>query len=305
MFTLPDSWELASLLGKLLLYIGAASIAGGCLGAWRYSSASRQFLAFNYSYILIGAVIGFQGTVLGFLIQVGLINDSGINGMFDLDMISILMETGLGDVTFFRLLAFFLAAACSLFLRKNLQRSDKVITSSLDQLMFILILVALLLLAFSHRVTGHVSVLSLTAQVAIVAHFIAFAAWIGCLLPFLQLSRSSDLDSLRYTLKRFGSDAIAILLILFLGGVLMLLELLSSPKDLLSTPYGVALLGKFILVFALLVVAAINKFVLVPALRGSTSVTKLRTSIRYELVLASMILIFTSYLSTIVGPAGH
>ncbi|MFT4816570.1 MAG: putative copper resistance protein D, partial [Cyclobacteriaceae bacterium] len=108
MFTLPGIWELASLLAKLLLYVGAFSIAGGSLSAWRYSNADRSLLFSNFSYVFFGTVIGFHGAVLGFLVQVGLINDSGLPGMIDWGMISILLDTGLGDVTLLRLLAFIL-----------------------------------------------------------------------------------------------------------------------------------------------------------------------------------------------------
>ncbi len=305
MFTILDSWELASLLAKLLLYSGAAAVAGGGLTAWRYSCSNQSALAYNYSYILTGSIIGFQGVVLGFLVQVGLINDKGIFGMFDWGMMSILLETALGDIVFLRLLAFIVAAISSLFLLKTIQHSSIASANSFARAMTGLPVAALILLAFSHRVAGHVSVLSVIAQVAIIAHFIAFAAWTGCLLPFLQLSRSLDIESLRVSLKRFGDNAIVILLTLVIAGTLMLLELLDSPRELFNTGYGQALLVKFALVLALFCVAAINKLYLVPALGQSDSVKKLQASIRYEILLAATILVVTAYLSTLIGPAEH
>ncbi|MDC3196788.1 CopD family protein [Gammaproteobacteria bacterium] len=136
-------------------------------------------------------------------------------------------------------------------------------------------------------------------------HFIAFALWIGCLYPFLQLSKSTSLEILQKTLKRFGDNAIAILSILFLAGILMSWELLDSPFDLINTGYGVVLLVKLVLVAAILAVAAINKLVLVPSMLASVSISRLQTSIRVELAIALAILIVTSYLSTVVGPASH
>ena len=305
MFILPDNWELASLLAKLLLYVGAFSIAGGSLSAWRYSNAERALLFSNFSYIFIGTVIGFHGALLGFLVQVGLINDSGPAGMLDWSMISILLDTGLGDVTLLRLLAFLLAGASSVIAIKKLQRSNIDLKHPLTRLLFLLQLVALVTLAFSHSITGHVSVLSLVAQVSIVLHFAAFALWIGCLYPFLQLSRSLDLEVLQETLKRFGNNAIVILSALLLGGGLMLYELLESPMAFINTGYGLALLVKLILVLLILGVAAMNKLMLVPVLISSGSAAKLQSSIRYELAIAVAILVVTSYLSTIVGPAAH
>jgi len=305
MFTLPSSWELASLFAKLLLYSGAFSIAGGTLSAWLYANSSRPLLFSNFSYIFVGTVVGFHGALLGFLVQVGLITDKGLVGMFDWGMISILLDTGIGDVTLLRLLAFSLAGISSVMVLKRLQRTNIDLKKPLIRGLFLLQLLSLLALAFSHRVTGHVSVLSLVAQTSIALHFAAFALWIGCLYPFLQLSRSLDPESLQNTLKRFGDNAIAILCALFLGGVLMLFELLDTPMALIDTGYGRALLIKFGLVVAILGLAAMNKLVIVPKLLRGGGVARLRTSIRYELAIAVLILTVTSYLSTIVGPAGH
>jgi putative copper resistance protein D len=305
MFILPGIWELASLLAKLLLYVGAFSIAGGSLSAWRYSNADRALLFSNFSYIFVGTVIGFHGALLSFLVQVGLINDSGLLGMFDWGMISILLDTGLGDVTLLRLLAFILAGISSVIVLKKLQSSKIDLKNPLVRLLFLLQLIALLTLAFSHRITGHVSVLSLVAQISIVMHFAAFALWIGCLYPFLQLSRSVDIDALEKTLKRFGNNAIVIVFALLLGGGLMVYELFESPMALITSDYGLALLLKLTLVLVILGVATMNKLMLVPMLISSGSRVKLQRSIRYELAIAVAILVVTSYLSTIVGPAEH
>ncbi|MDC3196787.1 hypothetical protein OAU36_03530, partial [Gammaproteobacteria bacterium] len=57
MFSLPDNWEMASLLAKLLLYFAAFSIAGGSLAALRYSNGSRATLFSNFSTVFVGAVV--------------------------------------------------------------------------------------------------------------------------------------------------------------------------------------------------------------------------------------------------------
>ena len=85
----------------------------------------------------------------------------------------------------------------------------------------------------------------------------------------------------------------------------MVYELFESPMALINTDYGLALLLKLTLVLVILGVAAMNKLMIVPALISSGSRVKLQRSIRYELAIAAAILVATSYLSTIVGPAGH
>ncbi len=303
--SVPDSWELASLLAKLLFYMGAFSIAGGSLCSWRYSNANRAALLSNSSYIFFGTVVGFHGALLGFLLQVGLINDSGIGGMFDWGMISILFDTAQGDVIMLRLLAFILAGASSVVFIKQLQHADISLVNPRSRLLFAVQAVALFGLAYSQTMVGHVSVLSSVARTSIALHFIAFSLWIGCCYPFLQLSRSLDLETLHDSLRRFGNNAVAILLVLFASALLMLLELLGSPWELIDSAYGLALSAKIALVLAIVGVAAMNKLVIVPSLVRSNSAAKLQTSLRYEIALAMVILIVTSYLSTIVGPVGH
>ncbi|MEX0965535.1 MAG: CopD family protein [Pseudohongiellaceae bacterium] len=305
MFILPNYWELASLLAKLLLYIGAFSIAGGSLCAARYSNGNRAALFANFSYVFLGTVIGFHGALLGFLVQVGLINDSGLGGMFDWGMISILLDTSLADVTLLRLVAFLVAGASSLVLIKKLQNANISLANPAIRLLFLAQFIALLGLAFTLRITGHVSVLGPIAQTSVVLHFIAFALWIGCCYPFLQLSRSLDIDTLHISLKRFGNNAIVILLLLFVAGVLMLLELLRSPMELFNTDYGLALLVKFALVVGIIGIAAMNKLFIVPRLLLSTSVARLQLSLRFEIAVALAILLVTAYLSTVVGPAAQ
>ena len=85
----------------------------------------------------------------------------------------------------------------------------------------------------------------------------------------------------------------------------MLYELFESPMALINSDYGSALLLKLTLVLVILGVAAMNKLMLVPVLISSGSIVKLQRSIRYELAIAVAILVATSYLSTIVGPAEH
>lgn len=85
----------------------------------------------------------------------------------------------------------------------------------------------------------------------------------------------------------------------------MLWELIASLQEFFSSAYGIALLLKFVLVLAILGVAAINRLVLVPRLIGEANADKLRHSIRQEMGLAIVILMTTSYLSTLIGPASH
>ena len=302
MFSVPTSWELTSLVCKLLLYFGAASIAGGSLCLWLYNNGKRQFFEKVISYIMLGAFLGFLGTLVNYFVQVGLINARGLTGMFDWDMASLLLETQLGEVTYMRLTGFILAFISSLiFFRKAVR---------LPQQSFYLLLlgvhgIAFLFVAFSFTKAGHVSVLTGIARTAVVFHLYAFSAWIGSLFPLLLLTNSTELNLLKKLMQQFGDNALGIVIILAGMGALMLLELLDNPAELYTTPYGWVFLLKLFLVLVTLSVAVINKLVLVPAIVNNASALRLRRSIRVEMVAITLVLIATSYLSTIVGPAGH
>lgn len=305
MSILPTAWELSSLLCKLLLYFGAASIAGGSLCIWQFSEGSRRSIKSNLAYILFGAVLGFQAVLLNFFIQLGLINDNGIAGMFDWGLAPFLMGTQVGELTFYRLAGFVIVLISSLLFLRTINQLNRPPGLLFYRLLTSTHLLALLLLATSFRIGGHISVLTWSAQAAISLHFLAFSLWIGSLYPLLKLTKDSDLLSLKYILKRFGDMAVGVLLILLAGGVTMLLQLLASPGELITTAYGLSIVAKLLLVLTLLLVAATNKFFLVPRLVEGGSVARLRNSIRLEMVLATFILVITSYLSTLIGPPGH
>ena len=302
MFSVPTSWELTSLVCKLLLYFGAASIAGGSLCLWLYNNGRRQFFEKVISYIMLGAFLGFLGTLVNYFVQVGLINARGLTGMFDWDMASLLLETQLGEVTYMRLTGFILAFMSSLiFFRKAVRLPQQ----SFYRLLLGVHGIAFLFVAFSFTKAGHVSVLTGIARTAVVFHLYAFSAWVGSLFPLLLLTNSTELNLLKKLMQQFGDNALGIVIILAGMGALMLLELLDNPAELYTTPYGWVFLLKLFLVLVTLSVAVINKLVLVPAIVNNASALRLRRSIRVEMVAITLVLIATSYLSTIVGPAGH
>ena len=302
MFSVPTSWELTSLVCKLLLYFGAASIAGGSLCLWLYNNGKRQFFEKVISYIILGAFLGFLGTLVNYFVQIGLINARGLTGMFDWDMASLLLETQLGEVTYMRLTGFILAFISSLiFFRKAVRLPQQ----SFYRLLLGVHGIAFLFVAFSFTKAGHVSVLTGISRTAVVFHLYAFSAWIGSLFPLLLLTNSTELNLLKKLMQQFGDNALGIIIILAGMGALMLLELLDNPAELYTTPYGWVFLLKLFLVLVTLSVAVINKLVLVPAIVNNASALRLRRSIRVEMVAITLVLIATSYLSTIVGPAGH
>jgi putative copper resistance protein D len=305
MVTLPSAWELASLVCKILGYFGAASIVGGSLCLWLYNDGSRRNLTSILKYIAIGTFFGFQGSLLYFLIQVGMVVDKGFAGMFDLDMSSIFLETQLGDTTVFRLGGFVLSFVVSLFYLHKLSSFNRPPGQFFFRFLTASNFIAFLLIVFSFRFSGHISVLGSVAKVSIALHFLAFAAWIGSLYPLYRLTYSESIDLVQSGMKTFGQHAIVIVLMLILAGVSMLFELFNSFNEITDTPYGQALVLKLILVLFIFAVAALNKIKFSPGLVDRDSIMRLRHSIRIEIMVAILILCVTAYFSTIVGPVSH
>ncbi len=305
MSVIPNSWELASLFCKLFIYFGAAAIVGGSLCLWLYNDGSRRTVQSNLRYITLGAFVGFNGALLYFFIQVGMVAGSGISGMFDWGMVSIFLDTQLGDTTFFRLAGFVIVFIAGLFFLQKITGLDRPPVLVFYKLLNTINLAAFLLILFSFRFAGHVSVLTPIAKLAIAFHFFAFAAWIGSLYPLHKLTYVEDLEFLQRVMKKFGDNAIGIVLVLIVAGGFMLLELFHSLEEVFTTAYGRTLFIKLFLVLVIFSIAALNKFRFTPAIRSDMGAQYLRRSIRLEAAVAILILVVTSYFSTIVGPPDH
>ncbi len=283
----------------------------GCLlNLSLYNDGSRQTVQGLQMYGLLGAVIGFQGVLFNYLIQVGMISGNGLAGMFDFGMIQLLLDTPQGESTVWRLLGFTLAMISLAWGLSRCARLTRPPTRQQLRLILLPLAMALIILAGSFQMSGHVAVLGTSGQLAIALHVIAFACWIGSLLPLYWLSRRLEASDLHWMMARFGDHARLMLAVLVLAGALMVWQLLETPGELLQTPYGLSLTVKFALVAGLIAVAAANRFTLVPALQqthyqATSAADKLAKSIRLEGVLAVLILLVTAYLSTLVGPAAH
>ena len=79
----PSTWEFLSLACKLLTYLGAASLLGAVFCIWLFKNESWQVTHNILTYMTVGAFLGFQGSLFGFLVQIGMVVNNGPVGMFD------------------------------------------------------------------------------------------------------------------------------------------------------------------------------------------------------------------------------
>ena len=301
----PSGWELLDLACKLLTYLGAASLLGSIFCFWLFKNESRQISHEILTYLAAGVFLGFQGALLRFFVQVGMVVDNGLVGMFDWGMAKIYFDSPVGDTTFFQLIGFVLAFVFGTVARKKIEMGNSHSTHYSLQFFNFGSLIAFLLLILSFRFSGHISVLSTISKLAIVLHYSAFSAWIGSLYPLCLLSFSKDISFIRNRVKAFGDWAVFMVAVLIIAGGFMLLDLFGSIDEIFSTDYGMVVLVKLTLVIAILGIAAINRVRLTPNIVSQKGVRQFRNSVTIEIFVALLILIVTTYLSTVVGPPEH
>lgn len=305
MSPVPDSWEVASVICKFLFYLGAASCLGGGVSLLLYGDGKRHTVSRILIYQLIGALLGFHATLVYFLVQVGQINSSGLSGAFDWGMAQILLDTPVGDFSLYRVIGFAVLIAASVLLLRQVGQYSSAPGLNFYRRILLFNGFGFMLLLLSFRYGGHVSVLSLPVQFLLAIHFTGFAIWIGSLFPLALLSQTNDKEHLQVVLRKFGGHAVYFVSALLIAGVLLVLNLIHEPSELITTAYGNALSAKLALVLVLLGIAAINKLRLVPALMAQGGVSAFRKSLRIEIAVASLLLVVTAYLSTVIGPMSH
>jgi len=124
----------------------------------------------------------------------------------------------------------------------------------------------------SFAVSGHAATAPPTwlTGPAVFIHVVAVAFWVGALAPLLALARKRN-GELLPALLRFSRLALPVVGVLVLTGFGLAVVQLGSLGALIWTSYGIILLVKLTLVAILLGLAALNRWVFVPALQADRS----------------------------------
>lgn len=290
-------WDLASVVLKLFTLLSTAVVLGGGFSFFLLSHLEWKLKQRVLSYMVIGASAGIVATILFFLVQLGGINQSGLSGMIDMEIGRIIAQSGLGYACGLRLLGFLSVFPMVVMASWYKSAPSKIGVVSVALSYFSVVL----LLGISFSLYGHVAELGLLARFAIFVHVIAVSWWIGSLYPLLLAFRVKEGLTLSSVMERFGRIAVYIVGFLIVTGAYLAINILESPNELLQTPYGTSLLLKLIGVAALLLLAASNKFFIVPKLDQNISVGHLKSSISVEMVVAVVVVAITSYFTTVVG----
>lgn len=312
-----------------LLYAAIALAAGGLaflLLAWlpafaglggagpRWSAAGAAFLARLRGALLLAAALGALGAAGGVVMQGA--EAAGVPGTSALrwPIVSETLGTRFGTAWGLAVVAWLVFAALVVALPRPAagQRPGR--------LTLALLAVPLAYLVLVPALGGHPSI---QAPVALnfpanVLHVLAMAVWLGGLAALLFLVRAATrrLEGaergrlLAAVLSRFSQVALVAVAVVLLTGLVQAYVYVREPADLLDTAYGRAVLIKFVLLLAVLALAAYNRRRSVPRMQriaaggeapGRAGVT-LRRALRGELALLLVVVGVTAALAAYAPP---
>jgi putative copper resistance protein D len=307
-----SEWELASILSKAMIYLGMLAAMGGTMVLILCRQQPALMLLITRRFLIPALLSGLVATCLYFLVQIGSVNQTGIAGMFDPLIGSILVDTEIGSALRWRMAGFMLALLSLVpvnFPGVPLQQRG------VQAFFVVTALAAAACFMLSVSVQGHSSAVSALAQTLVALHLLAIGCWAGALYPlYLAVAAGNehhdDRDQLAELLQQFGRCAWVMLAVMLFTGVTLFWMLTGGFNTLLSSLYGQLFSAKVLLVACMMAMGAIHKFRWVPRLRLAAEETVNNTallvllsrSIRVETALALVVLLITASMTSITGP---
>lgn len=286
-------WTLLTLLGRFIFYTCVASAIGGIFSSVLLAR-HREAAQVITRYIGYGCLVGIFVAIYNLFIQVGAMVDQGLIGVFDTNMILIMLKTSVGHALLFELIGFSLIGICAWWSLRHALKPRHIPSLSISVL-------GCLFLIASFSQVGHFAEAPWAEKAAISFHILAMSLWIGSLYPLWVVSRTADIFAIQLSMETFGRLAVGIVGVLVACGVTMGILLVKDFHTLISTGYGRGLLLKIVLVSALLLLAASNKWLTVPHLHRDGFSQRLSRAIILEMSLASFIFLVTSVITIVIG----
>ena len=151
--------------------------------------------------------------------------------------------------------------------------------------------------------TGHTSTHPLRPVLAalLALHLFVVALWFGSLAPLLLVIREEARPLAARILERYSAIAGWLVPLILVAG-LCLAWILAGSLAVLRRPYGQLLIAKIVGFALLMLLAAANRWRLVPALAAGSPVSALGRSILMEIALLVAVLSTTAVLTTYYSP---
>ncbi|NIA67968.1 hypothetical protein HBA54_05125 [Pelagibius litoralis] len=276
-----------SLAAKILSY----AFALAAVGTLAFIDAFRGFLldpevATLKRHLTVLVAVALLASLAGLFATVALLNGLGLAGGFDAELWSLVAGTAAGDAVWVRLLGLAVLLPGLVFARLRLPAA----------------VLGGLAVAASFGFVGHVQddQHSFLLHALLMLHLLAIAFWIGSLWPLWRLAAAPDRERVAAVMERFGRLGVYFVACLLAAGIVLTWLLLDGFLPLFTTSYGLMLLAKLALVGGLLLLAALNKWRLVPVLAAADAGAgvRLRLSITAEICLVAAILSVTALLTS-------
>ena len=285
---MPDAWELASVLARILLYLGVLGSVGLVLVRIVFGRETAGLHATMIRQATALAVLALLATGVGFALK-GAAMTGELSGMTDPEMLGLLWQTPAGTAFACRV-----AGLGLVLLGLRLARTGLPIAAGGG-------LVAL----WSFSRVGHVTDVGAPwLEFLLLLHLAGAAFWIGVLSPLHILAGDREDPSRAASLAhRFGRVAACAVPFLIAAGIVLAWRLLGGVEALLETGYGLTLLAKTGAVACLLAAAAANRLRFVPAMRAGDrrGAVALRRSIAVEWAAICLVLLATAALTGLQG----
>lgn len=280
-----DVWIIVNPILKALLYVASFGSVGSFLFSLHFGKQLSEEQQSYCNYLshkstLIGLVI----TLLMILSVAGNLGGD-LASVIDMLMLQLAIESksGVGYLTAF-------AGFAVMLISHNLKANANVVG----------LIIGSIAVLFSFTLAGHSQLGGVFTQFLLIVHLFGIAFWLGALLPFRWICLQDNTNNLGELAHRFGVFAMLYVGLLLSAGLGYAYMLLGELSLILTTSYGNLLLIKMLLVVALLSLAALNKFKLVPSLEKNhlQGVRQFQSSVKLEIILVLIILIGSSLLTT-------
>jgi copper transport protein len=284
-------WSLVAAVNRLMFFIGLIGAGGGLLFHWLVARDLAHLDRQSRRGLIASATLGILASLIGIGVEGASLTGAAGLGIFNLGLWRIGESTSLGvSLTVATIALILVVTAVN-------GRSGRLVSLGPP---------AAVVALGSLALTGHALTAGpvwLTAPV-LASHVLVAAFWLGSLWPLWQAAgRLAPAIALRL-LRRFSAIALPAVALLIAAGIVLAVLQLGRIGAFLDTAYGIRLLAKLAFVSILVLIAALNRLWLTPALAAGRpyATHRLRASIGLEMGLGLAILAATSSLGEVPPP---
>ena len=280
-----EIWTILNPIIRTLIYFTALYSIGSVLFKVHfYKFFNEEINVYCKKIIRNSALLGFIISILAFLSVAGNLGGE-IKSILEIDLIKLSFETMQGK-SYLLLIVGFSFLCFSYYFKRIFMNAFNIIGTVLIFISFIVI--------------GHSLSQGIYTQILLLIHLFCISYWLGSFFPLRHMCNKKNYKNLYLVAHNFGVYATFYVGLLVITGLTFSYFLLGGILPILTSTYGNVLLCKLLLVSSILMIGAINKFRIVPKIKGNLTLgqSKLKRSINIEFMLTWLILFLTSILTT-------